>query len=676
MQSRQTAKPYLQTKANMADKDRRIFKPTEKDSNLEAAGEIKRTLGPKLARQGLQVVDVIPLGGKALNTRLLDDKFMDWNTDIAAIYQGIEDVFNEKGGRIFEATGQLAKSREDEIWTKALNNIADEPNLQDPKQVARWAFHFTAVSVSHDLALETDLDQKSTKPTPEFVEAELDKKTQSFIDLVKKLEAETNVVNFIKFADYYFTSRDKIAKLPERKARQKNKKVTQNPNEVLKAAERFNIIGDQIKSSWDALSQNWTWSQIEEVVTILKDLQDDVSITSTIAAIELNLRNIPQSAISVDSPNEEIIYLDDFCWSDALDYEYRLPEGFIEYVETSIDFEGFSVPRKHLPSLLISYLQKFAGKESEFSEFLQNQDVGKNPARQTNWLITLMVLKNQNENVSLAFENFVKSSNFDTRTQDVLLDKIPGKVWLTKGKRLKVTTPGETFKEGFPVYTSKVQMPEVEKPKQIAQNQIEAQTIISYDFLGDVGIAKDEDTISFLGTVQNSFVADKDELEIEFLELSEGLKLKDQRTKIFIQNLNRGNNALRRARQIGIDSVVISGPAVTFVLNKDVLYTMQEQRKTPLAFAGILEDDGNLILDTEIPNLDETLRLYLNNIALELARVNVQAPESEETTKEIVTAWNTKDRGILPRLSAKPNLRSEIQIAVREDNQTTFLTQA
>lgn len=161
--------------------------------------------------------------------------------------------------------------------------------------------------------------------------------------------------------------------------------------------------------------------------------------------------------------------------------------------------------------------------------------------------------------------------------------------------------------------------------------------------------------------------------------------ISDEKTFIYHAPLNQSEPAMREARRLGIETVVISGVAVTFVLNKEIIYSQDEGKMIPAAFTAQIDEDGWLTLDSagdeEQEEGEENIVLTLNNIALELLSKQNQLEakyHSDEHKREVKSAiddWNRNIRGQLPRLSPESK-NGDVLIAVKMENSTHFATLA
>ena len=468
-----------------------------------------------------------------------------------------------------------------------------------------------------------------------------------------------------------------------------------------KLASTLIIAGSRFDHDWD-------WNQVAQTIDAMDWIESPRVQFESVGMLMLNLNHSKH----LQTDTLRLINTADFRFNTrglAKLLAYKPQEKLIETLTqisptwndyfNTVASEELPIPKKHTPYPLIELYaaaQKamppdvFKGQLGNLLEVVQNdKDL-------TNNFVTLIVVLNKtgllpnDDTNQMVAELASLPSNF----KEVLLGQSPGKVWLTTQRRLRVTDNKTNLTSAFLLYTSTAseivetddhQVQTIEQPQEpkIPENRLETDLKLAYDFVGDIAIANDDDAVAYLAKLNESTIFYEEDLIERFDNLQSKFKQPDQdKTYIYHGPLNPQDVTLREARRLGFETIVVSGNVVTFILNKDILYSLQEERKIPVSITGILGEDGLLALDAyEEPPLNN-VAIALNNIALELASRRLQAPKPEQLAelkkmaKEPIGEWNRATRGSLPRLSADLNTDQEVLIAVRIGDQTLFTSQA
>lgn len=468
-------------------------------------------------------------------------------------------------------------------------------------------------------------------------------------------------------------------------------------NDILNAITNTNY--DSEVKRWNEVRHNWSLQDARDAISTLKDLGNSIVYDNVLIALTANLIDLKNKggkksetpdSLPSDTASELLTFRFkqyDGQYTNVLEVEFA---GTRTYMESTLTIGDFSVPRKYLPTTLTDYFEVMATQNGEEVMLPQVRELAQlakdSPKLRLPYLLMLFALKQNHPQLEADYEEF--ASIQDGRAPDMLQDKMPGKVWLTKEGKLRTTDTRTNLLEAFPIYISKAIaaqspkeepkiQPVVERETRIPENQIEPDAVFSYDFLGDIGILKDEDTLKYLDSIKTVVLEDPDELELEFYELAETYEPSPEKTLVFLNDLNASDPAIKRARQLGIDTVVVSGPAVTFVLSKDKLYSTSGDKKLAVGFSGVLDEDGKLYLDTEVEASQSHL-ILLNNIALELANRKVEKPqgESKDLAERMIVEWNRDKRGSLPRLERTFDTNKDVLIAIKTNSQTLFTNQS
>lgn len=284
--------------------------------------------------------------------------------------------------------------------------------------------------------------------------------------------------------------------------------------------------------------------------------------------------------------------------------------------------------------------------------------------------------------------------NLADNFKGILTDQKPGRIFITPQRRLRI--PGGSLRDGVLLYESTApeiaQDPQVSnsheillKPKEaeVDENLKDPDSVLTYDFIGDVAIAKNQDIEAYLNELRVNNLFFEDDLLSRLDDAQKSYKeLDSETTLIFTADLNSEDPAIKSAKRLGIETIVISGPVVTFVLNKDTIYAQTEDGRVPLAITGVLSEDGWLELDaSEDSIIDEHSVLALSLIALEL--LNRQGAISQKTDtdrqntlREQARNWNRSKKSNFGRISPTPDSSSPVQIAISIGGKTLFTSES
>lgn len=409
----------------------------------------------------------------------------------------------------------------------------------------------------------------------------------------------------------------------EVRADNENEKESRIPIEAL--ADNF---FSALEQTWRRLSQGWSWKQVKEAVFVLPSLESKIVLQHAVAALESNLLSIADNSKTEENLSE--LRLEGL--ARLLRMGREINKGILkgvdfyfpnlrEYLQSNLEFESFSVPRKELPSAAITLLTKIMGTSKEEGQKLLtqvNELATKDPKATTSWFLTLLALKHRVPELTDLIDSFI--TNWEVLPEpirQIYFNQQPGKIWFD-GDSLRPRKPGDNLQSAFPVYTSSAEkVKETEAPKSKLSR---AEISLLKTFLTHPG------QLPFIGKVD---ILDQDQIE-EFLssrfKLGTGKLVKEtlfdqvsllqknwqgnSRSLLFLAGLPGSLKIMQEAqRNDGINAVYLQGSEITFVFGKN-----------NLALTGTLNKDGwlNLVGENEESLLNPE-NLFLNKLALELA---------------------------------------------------------
>lgn len=446
---------------------------------------------------------------------------------------------------------------------------------------------------------------------------------------------------------------------------------------------------------WEKLRRNWGWPQIQKAISLLPALRSPTTLRQTIAALEANLTTqapLPGKKEAVELDPEGLLLLLKFRWGNQLlspsdwnllknDCPQLSQEG-----ETALAFQEFSVPRKYLPSALILLLNQVAKTESpkDFLERLAkiHRSAAEDREATTLWLLTLLLLRQDNPQVKTLFEKILPSwGNLQKSIREILLNQRPGKLWLEpKSSRIEVTDPEITLKSAFPLYTSTQPVEVVETvfispptfpittkettpPVKREACRVAVDKRVRLPLFGEVGLVKDEMATGLVGAIFENHHKpwDADQLLANFGQLaSQWIKEHGSEERLYLPELNKPDPFLKEAQTLGLEAIEMKGRTVIFILDQK-LAIAESLETLPIGIEGKLDAGGQLqIAGMEDSFLGEPPQLWLNNLALHLATQPLlhQTGQSQRSDKELIrqvnavaASWNRSPwRGSRPKI--------------------------
>ncbi|RJQ37289.1 hypothetical protein C4559_03910 [Candidatus Microgenomates bacterium] len=443
----------------------------------------------------------------------------------------------------------------------------------------------------------------------------------------------------------------------------------------------FNFL-EKDQETWERLKVKWGWKQVQETMSLIPDLRSKFLI-DVFAALEENLIDLsPKDSKTSqgeleDDPNwkvrkESTAFLLLVPWWEYFDKLWDDYPILAKELEKNLEFADFSVPKKYLPSAAIEYLTKVG--EIEKPERLMDLIKGvhsltkdKPKAPTTPWLTALLALRGKFAEV----DGFLKEEIRDWRdvpelARQILLNEVPGRLWLNNQGRLRITKGNETL-SAFPIYKSSY---ESAGPVQAAEavivdfanpREIVPVKSVTVPLFRETGLVSEED-IPYL--IDNIFAKRNGSVGSAELVKKWGEVYESRRTLekaiIYPAKINSNEPFLKQAGELGVEGVMVQGDNVTFVIagNGD------RQR---MAINGKLLSNGELV----IPGMEGSgNNLALANIALACAvRPTYTVGTSPKMDKEIrdingpISDWNGS-RGNLPKIARDGYKKAEIGIII------------
>lgn len=453
-------------------------------------------------------------------------------------------------------------------------------------------------------------------------------------------------------------------------------------------------------------NEDWGWEQIKQAIEVLA-LSESRFMTASIAnglLVQIG-RSKRLSQESLEQVDPQHLNFNPEGLVKLLDFKIRERE-FVLF-EAGTPWEDFyngdlsdliKVPNKYLPVELIR-LYHLAAKRIP-TDFLNSQLVYLKRQADTkkdstaNFVSLVVSLCSHGVITGEEVESLlVGLKNLPGNFKEILTNQKPGRIFLTPERKLRAKGPNDSLNSAFLLYQSEAQ--EVIEQQQIQTTAVQVsikpeqtidesnktpESILEYDFIGDLAIAKDSDVRNFLEEQSRKNTLFEDQLleKLDILQKEYQPPANDQ-TLIFHSDLNSEDSAMREARRFGIETVVISGPVVTFVINHDQIYAKYEDGKIPLAFTAVLNESGWLEFDVDEENpVPDEIQLVFTSIVLGLLSYQKEIPqkangEAINGLKERIANWNRIKRGNFGRLSWDPQSESEVFVAIKTNSQTIFL---
>ena len=645
---------------------------------------------------------------------LINGNLINWQKDPTSEFDNQLQKMNSPFNRL---TLTLANTRGKERET-AISLITDnlakfKPGkaLVESEEFGQWTTKFTAAIIilcaSESVSTSIFRDSRQTSRLRTIV----DKHTTATCKTLYSLEA-SDLALYLRFEEIFHIIINKtlLPNLEELDFSRHKRALNKIGMEPL--ADRLTELGQKIVidisrirktlekadlDTWERIKEGWGWDEIKLALSLLPEI-DEIHIAGHLAcAIGSNLLSGDLRAVgellSCNEIDKEgvswLLLFNQSVFTDFRDwYQEHYPELY-KYLQQNLEFDGFSVPRYHLPSAAILTLTRAfeALPQNQLEKLVEevHQLAIADDDRATPWLLTLLVLRNSNIQVKDSFSKMVgEMVALPDHIRQAILDQKPGTVWLTRDGKLRLTPQSTTLTSAFPVYTSlaepaikeapvgPVEFREVKKPE---ESFVKVGKITDLPFLRQVGQLDTQNLASIIASLDTTHFQtfDKERLLADFSALQsmyQESSLKPRQV-VYTANLNKTDPKIRRAKHIGIEGVFQQGDQIFFVLDRHLGCAQVDEVKIPLAISGKLDSAGTLLIDGADESLiGEPIHLFLNNLSLDLAMrwfydlsrkhwallepdlslITAQERTMKQQLHRIIQAWNAFDRGPLPRI--------------------------
>lgn len=442
--------------------------------------------------------------------------------------------------------------------------------------------------------------------------------------------------------------------------------------------------------TWNRLRIDWDWQQVKDVLLLLPKFHSQNAIVNIIAALETNLMGFSRTSHDNQQQlvlsTEGIVFLLKFPWKDwAMHYSKMFEDKYPslnQKLEKNLRLADFSVPWKYLPSAAIELLSQVASVETKEAFVRLLVDINKIVANDQEltapWLVTLLALRGRADADDIDFKEFIASwDRLPDRFREVLLNLLPGKLWLEPKGKLRSTDGNTNLQHAFPIFTSSK-----EPVKEEIGNQVETdpQEVVQHKreytvgqasivpFYGELAIIESKDAQSLLVSLfeRETTIWNEDSLLNEFSQLVKDLQSNPRERRLFYHHqLNPFDSFLQNAKQVGIEGVLVDGKEVLFIFEKDVAMANISDRSIRAGLQGRLNDVGELIVSgTNGSFVGTAEQLFVNNLALHCVTRNLYGESGliDKTDNGLIKAvhqlladWNRSSSRSLPKIGIGQN---------------------
>lgn len=635
---------------------------------------------------------------------IISNSIIDWNAD-DAVPQTVTAMYRLKGvlSRTFltmiDHPGEESSEKGFSLLSDDLSRFFPDKTILESPQLKEWFCRFIIAGYLHPgintrAQVDKGLIPNETKRYREIYERQM--------DVFKKTLSELSVEDlslYIRFADLKLQWAESSSNQKDRRRLNSSPMKTADLILIEKAFKKVSkdetaMIGNffqEDENVWGRIKTGWKWQQVQEALFLLPTLKAFKTATHVLAALDDNLIVLSAKNHLADYGGE---FESDPHWniravsvSALLRHNWNSAGGWIKdypnlvkTLETNLEFSGFSVPRKYLPSIAIEFLTQLGQTEKPevFLEVLSKiHTFVENDSKATaGWLTALLVLKSGNNQAKDFFEKTIGEwTAVPSPAREVLLNQKSGRIWLTKEGKIRLTDSRTNLASAFMIYSCDLPVEaETAAPTIIAdltrkeEVKIRPNELAKVPLFGEVGIVADETALDLIGKVMiggKQLEGDGlfDEHSKKFVprwrELFNSSTLNQE--ILYPLRANRSDDLLRQAFEFGIDGVYIKGNDVVYILKKEITGD-QNNHSVQLGIRGKLNENGQLA----IKGMDESFigepeNLLLANIAIHCATkeprctLALSAKRDREIQSFIrsgVADWNRVQRGNLPKISA------------------------
>lgn len=445
--------------------------------------------------------------------------------------------------------------------------------------------------------------------------------------IVRSLE-NSDLSSYLVFAD--------LMQMMEENGRERKHPIPQAVEDGMQEYERetrevFGELRAADFAAWKKLSVGWEWPQIMTAVAMLPTFRSQTTVVNTMAALESNLlghsaRLAPDQDLPLTLNPTAVGNLLRFKWGDTTLLDYPI---LSKQLEEKIEFSGFSVPRKHLPSAAIELFTRIGQEDGreKFVSFLSDIDTGLDVSLARNWVLTLLVLRQNVSGIEAFVEEAIGRLNgISEPVRQILLNQRTGRVWLDPTGKLHPREPGQKSQSDFPIYTSTFVVPEpisevavgepAKKPVLQAEETHEETIFVKelqiLRYVGEVGMIPDGAVPNFLDTLfERKSLPGEDSLLTSVDKLQRNWHGSNKRSLVYVSAMPGSLPIMEEAKQIiGLDAVHIQGEEITFIF---------QDKSMRVGLRGVIDKDGYLHINGgNDDELLDTRNLFLNKLALTL----------------------------------------------------------
>lgn len=470
--------------------------------------------------------------------------------------------------------------------------------------------------------------------------------------------------------------RNAVKKSPPSPAKVRQK--TEDPEEEAKYKTDFSFFNELWGSP---LLADLNWKDIQTIIAFLPDLKSERFLFDLLFTDVVTDTQLPSEPIPSAFDAKGIVTLLGTDWKKLLKLSFEENPPFLK---TPITAPGFSVPRIHLPPLVIQLLSKeiaSLSKEDVYASFSAiHQEVQNAPRLRARWLTTLTALRAMHPDTKSFIDKLINNWNEIPQEQkDILLDTQAGRLWFTPDGRIRISAIDRELSDAFQIYTSSANPEDKSIPVSIPilkeRGEKDIPLVVSPDglvysqFLGPIGIAsqKAEDVIKkAFRQIPDSQGAIVQALTDVTNLMNHSITTSPDTEIVFLEKLNQSDSVLNRMGEYNIEAIYQRGNVFIFVFKESVGFIQTDENNIPVAVIGKLTKYKELKIAGMPDSFSSSpVQLYLNILALHCTTRDLKRKgnkdfridqQLERQLQDIETAWNNE----------KDNRNRRIQVATEE----------
>lgn len=450
------------------------------------------------------------------------------------------------------------------------------------------------------------------------------------------------------------------------------------------AKERLLLIlkpTEQLDLAWSQLGTNLTRKQIADVVAVLPALKSSECKLEVLVALEQSLSVLQPATDDILLHPEGMKEVLGWQWDQEVEKygdfssDVYIEPHFLTAMEAPMPIDALPpAPRKLFPVTALGLLHLTPPETRLTTIQTLHEQVRADKTLQQPWFLSLLVSAKMYPQLAPALGELVKEwDQLQKGFKEVFLDEAPGKIWLTKQGKLRVTSPERAI-DGYVLHTSAKQQVEEETVPHKASENVErkqslptvptAEEVVVLPFTGATACLTPE----VVEPVAHSLIQEQRIAEERLLDDVDLLQQRWRNSpvvpenRVFLPALNPADTVIQEAKEHGIAAIHISEKTVTFTMQPG-FFVASGHEHLPIALTGILEDSGQLrfqgVPDTFIGTIPQ---LFFNRLALHCATQEVKpydqsdqlAKETRRRINETLAGWKIM-RGELPQVTTKPN---------------------